>query len=156
MAFDLNDKTLQRFWAKVDKSGECWLWTAAKYPTGYGSFSIGGRPPRGRVHYAHRVSYVIAHGQIEEGLVIDHICRNRSCVNPNHLRQVTRKQNNEHRDSPFRGTTFNKRRGKWIAQVCNDYRQMTVGAFDTQEEAAEAARQARLQLHTHNDMDRTA
>src|SRR5947209_4445540 len=53
----------ERFWAKVDKSGHCWVWTAGRLEQGYGAFSICGEPQR-----AHRVSYEIAFGQIPHEL----------------------------------------------------------------------------------------
>ncbi len=83
-----------RFWAKVDKSAGpdgCWPWTAYRKPNGYGQFGID-RKRRGA--YAHRVSYEIAHGRpIPKGRVIDHLCRNRACVNPAHMEVVTQREN---------------------------------------------------------------
>lgn len=77
-----------RFWAKVKKTDECWLWTAAKIPAGYGRFGLAGKTV-----YAHRVAYELLVGPIPEGLVIDHLCNVTSCVNPDHLRAVTSKEN---------------------------------------------------------------
>ena len=96
---------LQRFWEKVQigqSLNDCWEWKGAKhYKLGYGSFLIRGRnyPPA----YAHRISYTLAKGKIAEGFVIDHLCRNTSCVNPRHLQAVT-KQVNFQRSAV--GTTF--------------------------------------------------
>jgi hypothetical protein len=73
-----------RFWPKVDKTGECWEWLAGKDRCGYGQFSIA-RKHRG----AHRVSWELTTGPIPEGLQLDHLCRNRACVNPAHLEPVT-------------------------------------------------------------------
>jgi hypothetical protein len=84
-----------RFWAKVDKSGDCWTWTALIHTAGYGSF----RPHnQGPVLYAHRYAYELEVAQIPEGMVLDHLCRNRRCVNPAHLEPVT------HRENILRGT----------------------------------------------------
>lgn len=80
----------ERFWAKVDKAGECWEWVAAKFPPGYGQFAVG--PPWRRV-MAHRWAYEDQIGPIPEGLQLDHLCRNRSCVNPAHLEPVTQREN---------------------------------------------------------------
>jgi len=88
MAFDI------RFWGKVDRRGpnECWEWTAAKDSNGYGCFY-----DRKRVVMAHRFSYELANGPILAGLEIDHLCRNHSCENPEHMEAVT------HRDNVLRG-----------------------------------------------------
>ena len=68
--------------------GDCWHWTGAASHDGYGRVYT----ERG-VKYAHRVVWELLVGPIPEGLVIDHLCRNRSCVNPDHLEPVTRKEN---------------------------------------------------------------
>ena len=78
----------ERFWAKVDKSGDCWLWTGAKSSAGYGSFRVG----RGGVG-AHRIAYELAVGPIPAGLELDHLCRVRHCVNPNHMEPVSHSEN---------------------------------------------------------------
>lgn len=74
---------MERFWQKVSKAGSCWEWTASKDKEGYGRFGFDGRPMT-----AHRVSYLLCVGTIPDGLVIDHLCRNRGCVNPAHLEAV--------------------------------------------------------------------
>ncbi len=77
-----------RFWEKVDKQKDCWIWTGAKSPAGYGKIYIGNS-----FVGAHRISYELAKGKIPEGLTIDHLCKNPSCVNPYHLEAVTMKEN---------------------------------------------------------------
>ena len=78
-----------RFWQKVDLDFDtgCWNWTAAKNSDGYGQFW----PTNGKHRHsqAHRFSYETFIGKIPEGLTIDHICKNRGCVNPKHLEPVT-------------------------------------------------------------------
>lgn len=79
------------FWAKVgmpDPDTGCMEWLASKKPAGYGQFSA-----RGPSEYAHRVSYELLVGPIPDGLVIDHLCRNRACVRPDHLEPVTNRVN---------------------------------------------------------------
>ncbi|MGW1678508.1 HNH endonuclease signature motif containing protein [Saccharopolyspora shandongensis] len=78
----------ERFWEKVAQVGDCWQWTAAR-TGGYGVFNIGA----GVTRRAHRLAYEEMIGEIPEGLDLDHLCRNRACVNPNHLEPVTRRVN---------------------------------------------------------------
>lgn len=76
-----------RFWGKVDGVDPlgCWTWTGAlRKGTGYGTFSIDSRPVS-----AHRWAYEHLIGEIPDGLHLDHLCRNRACVNPWHLDPVT-------------------------------------------------------------------
>ena len=82
------NKAYSRFMAKIDRSENCWLWTACKNVSGYGVFSLDGKPRQ-----AHRVSYEMYIGPIPDGLVIDHLCRNHSCVNPEHLEPVAQREN---------------------------------------------------------------
>lgn len=80
---------IERFWSKVEKTEECWEWKAGKDWDGYGNFFVS----HTRCIKAHRFAYEILVGSIPEGLTLDHLCRNRGCVNPKHLEPVTHKEN---------------------------------------------------------------
>lgn len=82
---------LVRFEAKVIKDAGCWLWIGAKQSGGYGRFMVCSDPRT--LILAHRYSYELARGPIPDGLTLDHLCRNTSCVNPEHLEPVTRAVN---------------------------------------------------------------
>ncbi len=77
-----------RFWEKVEARDGCWTWVAAKTSDGYGTFTV-----QGATYRAHRVAYETLAGEIPNGLVIDHLCRVRLCVNPAHLEPVTNRVN---------------------------------------------------------------
>ena len=87
---------IERFEEKfipVTESG-CWIWVGASEQSGYGSIGIYKSGISEMVsEYAHRVSYELYRGSIPEGLHIDHLCRVRCCVNPDHLRVVTNREN---------------------------------------------------------------
>lgn len=73
-----------RFWQQVDKTESCWLWTGSLTHNGYGRMGF-----RGKVHRAHRLAYeLLIGGAIPDGLTLDHLCRERRCVNPAHLEAV--------------------------------------------------------------------
>jgi hypothetical protein len=78
-------------WSRIDKSGAggCWLWQGATNRDGYGLTK-----PRGdKLRVAHRVIYEMLVGPIPDGLQLDHLCRVRACVNPEHLEPVTCREN---------------------------------------------------------------
>ena len=81
-------KWFDRFFVKVDANGDCWEWTAYIAPNGYGRFQI-----HPFVHNAHRLLYEWLVGPVPEGLELDHLCRIRHCVNPDHLEPVPHRVN---------------------------------------------------------------
>lgn len=89
----------ERFFQKVLKTHSCWIWMASLDHRGYGRFKFNKKAVR-----AHRFSFELFNGPIQECLTIDHVCRNKKCVNPDHLRTMTRAENasigNKNREKP--------------------------------------------------------
>ena len=78
---------VDRYWSHVDTSGDCWLWTGARSPLGYGRMKA-----EGRAVQAHRFSWALLNGYPQSGEIAHH-CDNPPCVNPTHLFLATRTEN---------------------------------------------------------------
>lgn len=89
----------ERFWAKVAKGASCWIWLGGVLDTGYGQFHVSGSKEKGtqKRQGAHKFAYESFNGPVPDNMVLDHLCRNRLCVNPAHLEPVV------HRDNVRRG-----------------------------------------------------
>lgn len=127
---------------EVDVSG-CWLWTRAKDRDGYARASLNNRGYR-----AHRLVYVLTKGDVPDGLVLDHLCRQRHCVNPDHLEPVSDAENL--RRSPLtkagmrtcsKGHEFAIIRGRRRCPVCTTQYELRRRAHKAQ---AERDRRARM------------
>lgn len=101
VVYDPSGSMAARFWAKADRSGPCWLWTASTNERGYGVFNTGTR-----VRAAHVVSWEMVNGPVPQGREVNHAChdadrscpggpqcQHRTCVNPAHLEAVTHQEN---------------------------------------------------------------
>lgn len=137
----------ERFWAKVDRRGpdECWPWTDAPDPGGYGRFYLGSKQDgTGRMWTAHRVAYELTYEPLPPGFVPDHLCHTRDpkcfagrdcphrrCVNPSHLEAVSLAENNRRghqprafvthcpQGHPYDETNTYWRRGKRTCKACS-------------------------------------
>lgn len=122
----MNPKQIKRFMSKVEKSDNCWIWTAGLDKDGYGQFSL-----NNKTRIAHRISFELFKEIIPQGLTLDHLCRNRKCVNPDHLEIVTIKENlmrgssfsaiNSKKSHCPRGHSYSgvDKRGHRICSICN-------------------------------------
>lgn len=153
---DPRPSEIERFWRDV-RGGGCWLWVGVTNAKGYGIFYLDG----GRM-LAHRYSYQLAQGEIPINAEIDHrpTC-SKNCVNPLHLRPVTKKQNAENRagaqansTTGIRGVSWCEAVGKWRARARSSGVEYVAGYFDDIQEAEQAVIDLRNRIFTHNDMDR--
>lgn len=147
-------KDVARFFRKVDLTDPagCWLWAGAKNDMDYGQMWI-----EGRVVYAYRACYERLVGEIPDGLFLDHICHRPACVNPDHLRPVTNKQNQEHRmgaqsnsKSGIRGVSYDSRAQRWCASVGHGGARRRKN-FAAREDAERQVIAWRAELFTHDD-----
>ena len=92
------DLVLERFWDKVevDSISGCWNWMGSKFASGYAQFKL----THTKNVRAHRFAYEVNKGKVPKDFVLDHLCRNRKCVNPDHLEIVTQKENMIRGNSP--------------------------------------------------------
>jgi len=97
---------IKRFWSKVEITKSCWNWIAFKDKDGYGQFGESSKIK----HRSHRFSYELLESKIPKGLQLDHLCRNRGCVNPAHLQIVTSKEN-VRRSPSYNGSKTHCKRG---------------------------------------------
>lgn len=150
----------ERVDAKIIRGEGCWEWTGAHHPAGYPHLRVNSGKSGSTALLVHREVFAHFHGPIPDGLLIDHVCHNKGCVNPDHMRLATSKQNNENQRGLRKSNTsgymgvHRTRSGRWEAAVTHNGVTYRAGRFDTAADAGEAARKLRLKLFTHNDHDR--
>lgn len=145
----------EAFAARVAPADGCLVWTGAKNARGYGKLWVT-RDGIRAVMYAHRYAWEVEYGPIPEALHIDHICHNKSCVDIDHLRLATNKQNHENlrgarsdSSSGIRGAIWDSQKGKWAACVQHHGVKHHLGFYGTPEEAGLVAEAKRRELFTH-------
>lgn len=144
-----------RFWAKVTKTESCWVWNGAKH-RGYGIARADGKS-----NLAHRLSYRWEKGEIPEGAQLDHMCHNKSCVNPGHLRFADAKANGQNRSgananskSGIRGVYWCNTYGHWIAKGMLNRKPHHIGIFHDIDEASKAVTQWRAENMPYSIRDK--
>ena len=138
----MDDQTLQRFESKINKSGDCWLWTGAKLSGGYGKIIID------KSYLAHRLAYILYNGTIPDGMVIRHTCRGK-CVNPEHLEIGTQAENMK--DMVRDGTS---NRGERNATAKLTAEQVLEIRRRSGESTSELAKEFRVSIRTINNIIR--
>lgn len=138
------------FTARTMAQGDCLVWSGPRNAGGYGLISR-----KAGSTLAHRYAYSAANGPIPEGMVVDHICRNRACVKADHLRLATPKQNAENlpkfgsSSSGLRGV-YKVRDNRFEAKVWHDGKSQHLGTYDSAEEAWSVVSAYRAKVFTHS------
>lgn len=123
--------------SKRDENG-CWTWFGYKYGNGYAAISVNGKQ-----RLAHRVSYETFVAPLQAGLVLDHLCRNKGCVNPAHLEQVTTRTNTRRamREACINGHEFTPE-NTWIhdgKRYCRECRRRRCREYQARRQDAQNA-----------------
>lgn len=146
----------KRFWSKVDKSGDCWVWTSGTTKHGYGMFCF-----QGRMKGAHVVSWEIENGPVPDGMKVDHRCHTEACVRPSHLRLLTHEGNGQYRkgaqantSSGFRNVNWNTQKGMWQVKVQHGGKAIHGGFFEDPEVANLRAIELRKEVFKMEDYDK--
>jgi len=110
-----------------------------------------------QTHKLHRIIWIYLFGHIPDGFYIDHINGNKVDNRLENLRLATNNQNQQNRPAPknsssgYRGVTWHKKINKWMSRICHNGNRITIGFFDSAQEAYDAYREKANQLFTHHD-----
>ena len=133
---------------RVRREGDCIVWDGHVNQHGYGRINVGGN----RRRVVHHLAWEQAHGPVPDGMEVDHVCFNRACINVRHLRVVTRSDNARHRKGAQPNSKSGVRNvhaykgGRWYVRLKVAGKHRNFGVYDTIEEAAEVAAQARREV----------
>lgn len=131
--------------ARSKREGECLIWTGAMSDDGYGIMKV-----KGKTRQAHLVAWDLANGPIPEGMQIDHICYNRACLEPKHLRLATHSQNQWNQSGSTAASGYRNvypaKGGGYYVQIRCKGQQINFGSYSTAREAGEVASAARSEL----------
>lgn len=139
---------------EVDPDSGCWVWPLALNQKGYGEVSF-----QGKKWYVHRLMFSVFVGPLEEGLQVDHIeCISTACCNPEHLRQISASGNQQNQrglrannTSGQPGVTWDKKNGKWLAQIKVDRKCLFLGYFTNLDDAIAARKAGEAKYHPYRD-----
>lgn len=140
----VDQRTIDRFFYRIDFTNTCWIWLGCKSGGDYSQFNhkINGKWTKTLVH---RFSYELFRGKIPDGFQLDHLCRNTRCVKPNHLELVTNRENtirstasslNANKTSEYTGVSWVKRRHNWQSHIRIARQDYHLGTFEDEYEAA--------------------
>ncbi len=129
------------FWSRVEQrdAGECWPWTGSINAQGYGRLRVGGREIA-----AHRASCVLHGVELALGQVIDHLCRNRRCVNPAHLEQTSVAVNTARGEGPTAELALARLNG-----MCVNGHVLSIGGLHKQRSGFTCAECGRARVRQH-------
>lgn len=159
----LVEKVTNQF--RRDRKG-CWIWQGYINNRGYGAYTF-----RGVSYKAHRLSFMIFKGEIKPGLELDHICRVRACINPKHLRAVTRIENMLNSDSTNivkthcpNGHSYDRRKKSGIGRFCGECKRKYLKAYyqkhkkrldENRRKRIKALSEGETQTQTRNESEET-
>ena len=142
----LNERLAEKI--SLEPMSGCWLWIGGRDTNGYGYVWNGSK-----VVKAQRLIWELEYGSIPNGALLDHICHNRACVNPQHSRLATSAENIQNskkratNKSGYKGVFQRKDNQRWSVSITANYRRISLGCFGTKEAAFHAYCEAAKRYH---------